>query len=127
MALGLDANALSALAEGDPTLERVIAGERALCLPVIVLGEYTFGIRQSRERVRYERWLGNRLHVFVMLNVDLETAREYAQIRSELNAVGRPIPTNDLWIAALARQHALPLVSRDRHFHSVPKLRVLTW
>jgi predicted nucleic acid-binding protein len=84
LALILDTNALAALA-----------------VPVIVLGEYLFGIRQSRFRARYEL--------------------------CELTLAGRPIPTNDVWIAALARQHQLAIVSRDRHFHGIKGLRAVAW
>jgi len=62
-----------------------------------------------------------------MLPVGAQTAACYAEIRSELKAAGRPIPTNDLWIAALAREHAHPVVSRDRHFASVRGLKLIAW
>ena len=55
--------------------------------------------------------------------VDEGTAEAYADVRDELKRSGRPIPGNDLWIAALARQHALPLLSRDRHFDFVPGIK----
>lgn len=123
----LDTNALSALAEGDAALGRVLAGQNSLAIPIIVLGEYLFGIRQSRERARYERWLKERLRLFTMLGADSDTAREYADIRTELKADGKPIPMNDLWIAAIARQNRAPLVSRDNHFQAVRALRLLSW
>jgi predicted nucleic acid-binding protein len=62
-----------------------------------------------------------------VLAVDEGTARHYADIRDELKRGGRPIPAKDLWIAALARQHALPLLSRDRHFDSVPGVMRIGW
>ena len=62
-----------------------------------------------------------------VLSVDNETASEYALIRGELRRSGRPIPGNDVWIAALARQHALPVLSRDHHFDVVPGLRRIGW
>lgn len=127
MALILDTNALSALAEGDIALDRIITGESELAIPIIVLGEYLFGIRHSRNRVRYERWLKERLGLFAVLNADSNTAREYADIRSELKSHGRPIPMNDLWIAAVARQWAIPLITRDAHFSVVQGLRLLSW
>jgi tRNA(fMet)-specific endonuclease VapC len=58
-----------------------------------------------------------------VLAVDKDTAEQYAEVRDELKRKGRPIPGNDVWIAALARQHALPLLSRDRHFDFVPRLK----
>jgi tRNA(fMet)-specific endonuclease VapC len=127
VALILDTNALSALAEGDESLRGALGGQYELAVPVIVLGEYLFGIQQSRLRVRYEQWLDANLQLFDMLLVGRETARHYAEIRRELKVAGRPIPSNDIWIAALTREHHSPLVSRDLHFEAVGGLRVVTW
>jgi tRNA(fMet)-specific endonuclease VapC len=123
----LDTNALSALAEGDGGLLQVLEGEPDLALPVIALGEYLYGIQQSRFQLRYERWLKTNLPVLELLAVGRETAQPYAEIRRELKTAGHPIPSNDLWIAALAREHNLPIVSRDRHFQAVRGLRLVTW
>ena len=123
----LDTNALSAFADGDEKLRRVIEDESELAVPVIALGEYLYGIRQSHFRSRYEQWLNVNLPLFDLLVVGRETAGRYAEIRRELKATGRPIPTNDLWIAALSREHRLPVVSRDSHFQAVRGLRLLTW
>lgn len=62
-----------------------------------------------------------------MLDVDRATASHYAEVRHQLKKDGRPIPENDVWIAALARQHQLPIVSRDAHFDSVRGIRRLGW
>ena len=123
----LDTNGLSAVAGGDLTLEPILREADEIALPVIVLGEYLYGIRQSRDRVRYERWLAESLPNYRVLAVDEETAAVYAEIRTELKRSGRPIPANDLWIAALTRRHALPLVSRDAHFDFVPGLKRIAW
>lgn len=123
----LDRSALSALADGEPQLQPVIAAAATLAIPVIALGEYRYGIRQSRERPHYERWLAELLAVSVVLNIDDGTAAQYAVIRSELKSLARPIPANDVWIAALCRQHALPVLSKDLHFDSVPELRRVSW
>jgi tRNA(fMet)-specific endonuclease VapC len=56
-----------------------------------------------------------------------ETAESYSEIRHELKAAGTPIPTNDLWIAAVARQHRFQIITRDTHFRAVRGLRVLAW
>ena len=123
----LDTSALSAFADGDPRLQRIVEVGSELSLPVIVLGEYLFGTHQSRWRARYQQWLDANLALFDLLFVGLATARYYAEIRRELRTLGKPIPSNDLWIAALAREHRLPLVSLDQHFEAVPGLRVLSW
>jgi predicted nucleic acid-binding protein len=123
----LDTNGLSALADGDVTLEPLLRKAAAVALPVIVLGEYRYGLQQSRHRARYERWLAEAVGAYQVLDVDEGTAGHYAEVREELKRKGRPIPANDLWIAALARQHRLPLISRDQHFDYVPGLKRLTW
>ena len=127
MAVILDTNALSAFADGDEKLLRAIENEPELALPTIVLGEYLYGIRQSRQRTSYEAWIQTNLPFFDLLPVVRETAERYAEIRHELKAAGIPIPTNDLWIAALARHHRLRLVTRDTHFRAVRGLHILAW
>ncbi len=85
-----------------------------LAVPVIVLGEYQYGIRLSRHRTRYESWLTELLATCRLLVVDERTAVLYAGIRHELKRSGHPIAENDIWIAALARQHNSPLVTLHR-------------
>ena len=123
----LDTNGLSAMADGDLTLEPLLHRVSAIAVPVIVLGEFRYGIRQSRNRAQYERWLAETVPLYRVLVVDDGTAEEYAEVRDELKRRGRQIPVNDLWIAALARQHALPLLSRDQHFDFVPGLKRVVW
>jgi predicted nucleic acid-binding protein len=123
----LDTNALSAFADGDEGLLRVIRDEEELALPVIVLGEYLYGIHRSRRRAQYERWLADTVAELRLLVVGEGTAEHYASIRSELKAAGRPIPSNDVWIAALAREHRLAIVSRDQHFQGIKGLRAVSW
>ena len=115
----LDTNALSAWAEGDQSVAAPLRSARRLILPSIVLGEYYFGIRQSRHRRRYEEWLSDNLPLVEIAAVTAATAANYAGIRLELKRAGTPIPPNDAWIAALARQHSLAVLSNDRHFDAV--------
>jgi predicted nucleic acid-binding protein len=124
----LDTDALSAFAGGDSALVAELGRAPALALPVIVLGEYRFGFVQSRWRAQYEEWLVQVVQRGVrILEITAETAACYAEIRSELKRAGQPIPSNDVWIAALCRQHALPLLSRDAHFDAVTGLRRVAW
>jgi predicted nucleic acid-binding protein len=94
---------------------------------VIVLGEYRYGIAQSRHRAIYENWLAGLLRDCAMLDINEPTTQHYAEITLELRRKAKPIPTNDLWIAALCRQHSLPLLSRDRHFDQVTGLKRIGW
>jgi len=123
----LDTNAFSAMAEGEPGLESVLRQATQVGIPVIVLGEYRFGIAQSRNRTHYEQWMSEYLPGFRILDIDEQTAHHYAEVRVELKKDGKPIPSNDVWIAALCRQHSLPVLSRDRHFDAVAGITRLTW
>ena len=119
----LDTNALSAWAEGAPAIRAPLRSAERLVVPSVVLGEYYFGIRQSRHRSRYEEWLRRYLPLAEIAAVTSATAAAYADIRLGLKRSGNPIPPNDVWIAALARQHALPVLSNDAHFDAVADVR----
>ncbi len=108
-----DTNAISALAEGDLALHRVLSGDRPWYLPSIALGEYRFGLMKSQRRAALETWLEEIEEACTVLMPDEVTARHYAEIRYALERSHTPIPYHDIWIAALAVQHELPVVSRD--------------
>lgn len=123
----LDTNALSGYLDRMPEAVEIVSEARELAIPVIVAGEFAFGIAQSRHREEYERSLQRMLDRCTVLEIDIETARHYAAIRLELKSSGKPIPANDLCIAALSRQHAIPVMSRDSHFDFVAGLRRRPW
>jgi tRNA(fMet)-specific endonuclease VapC len=116
----IDTNALSALAEGDPKVREAIRDASGPYLPVITLGEYRFGIMSARDHQRRLRWLADLTSSWKILEISAETARHYAEIRQSLKQQATPIPSNDTWIAALAREHRLPILTNDTHFNSVP-------
>jgi len=123
----LDTNAVSALLSGEPALARLLASSERHHLPVVVVGEYRYGLLRSRHRQTLQAFLDTLIRESLVLRIDESTAAHYAEVRNELRAAGRPIPENDVWIAALARQHNQPLVSRDEHFDEVAGLERLAW
>jgi tRNA(fMet)-specific endonuclease VapC len=123
----LDTNALSAFADDVAAAVEQIGTASELYVPAIVLGEYRFGIATSRRRREYETWLARGRAFWNILPVGEETAAHYAVIRQELKKAGTPLPGNDVWIAAVARQHDLPILTRDAHFDSVSGLTRLSW
>ena len=123
----LDTNAVSALLGGDPALGQVLAAHPRHHLPTVVIGEYRFGLLRSRHRRNLELLLGTLIRESIVLPVDETTAEVYSHVRDDLRNKGRPIPENDVWIAALAVQHAQPVVTRDDHFDYVSGLRRLAW
>lgn len=123
----LDTVAISALAEGEVCLTALLREDDRLFLSVISVGEFAFGIRESRHRKKATEWLGELTASYPVMDVTMATVTWYAEIRQQLKKKGRPIPANDIWIAAQAKEHALALVSRDRHFDYVDGLRRLIW
>ena len=92
----LDTSALSALIDGDPAIEGVIRDFESLKLNSISLGEYRFGILQSRHRTEYENQLSQLEADFEVLALDVTTATIYALVQHELKRLGRPIPYHDI-------------------------------
>ena len=123
----LDTNAISAWAEQEAALLRVLRGDRPWYLPSIALGEYRFGVVNSNRRAALERWLEGVEESCVVLAPDAVTARLYATMRDGLRRTNTPIPYHDIWIAALAEQHGLEVVTRDGHFDRIPGLRLISW
>jgi predicted nucleic acid-binding protein len=122
----LDTKALSAVADGELRALEEFARAWRVATPVIVLGEYRYGIALSRRRNEYERWLADALAICEVLEVGDATS-SYAEVRLELRRAGTPIPTNDIWIAALYRQHSMPILSRDEHFDLVDGVGRVGW
>ena len=123
----LDTNALSAFIDGDAVLGAILRTSGRAAIPVIVLGEFRYGIANSRHRSTYESWLQEHLTAFDVLSVTAETTHAYASIRVQLTQQGRPIPANDVWIAALAVEHDMPVMTRDQHFESVAGIKRVSW
>lgn len=123
----LDTNALSAFIDGNSALGEVLRRQSRVALPVIVIGEFRYGILGSRHRRAYEDWLDAHLPNFDVLSLSLDTASHYARLRLALRRLARPIPANDAWIAALALEHRLSVLSRDARFDVVPGLVRTSW
>jgi len=125
----VDTNALSALSYNDPALlarmERPDTPKPFLSF--ICLGEYRRGILRLARPENPLAMLEQICAAWPTLHSDNTTITHYAEIGDKLRALGRPIPTNDIWIAALARQHDMPILSRDRHFDDVPGIERIGW
>lgn len=123
----LDTNIVIALFAEDLSVEEQLEQAEEVFVPSIVLGELYFGACKSG---RVQQNLG-RIDEFALntavLASDADTAREYGVIKSTLQEKGQPIPENDIWIAAVARQHDLTLVTRDGHFKEVVHLKIEMW
>jgi tRNA(fMet)-specific endonuclease VapC len=123
----LDTNIVVGLFIDDPAIAGHFLQSPDVALSVTVLGELYYGAQKSNRVDENLARIDQFLEGVTVIDNDIATAYEYGAIRNELRLKGRPIPENDLWIAALARQHDLTVVSRDRHFAEVENLRWEQW
>ena len=124
MRVAIDTNRLTDLLRGDARLAERLGACDEVWVPLMVLGEIKAGFQGGTQRHRNEallqRFLG-KATVSVLLP-SRETAEHYARIFVQLKRAGTPVPDNDLWIAALALEHDLILITRDRHFERISQL-----
>ena len=122
--LALDTNRYVDAARGVPeVMDQLRAAER-IYLPLIVVGELRAGFVSGMRRGQNERVLQRFLstpRVELLLPDDL-TTHHYASLFAQLRRQGTPIPTNDIWIAAMVLQHGLTLYARDSHFDHLPQI-----
>jgi tRNA(fMet)-specific endonuclease VapC len=122
--LALDTNAYGAAARGDPKAVALLRAADRLVLPFVVLAELRAGFAAGTAGRRNEAALTRFLATprAEVLYADEQTTHHYASVFVQLRRQGTPIPTNDVWIAALVLQHDLVLFTQDAHFSRLPQI-----
>ena len=123
----LDTNIIVALFKDDETVRAKLTSASEVFTPVIAIGELTYGAMNSAKVENNLAQVREFAEAVTVLACDLGTAEQYGRIKSELKAKGRPLPENDIWIAALASQHSLTVVTRDQHFNEIEGLPLEKW
>lgn len=123
--VALDTNRLTDLFQGDAALAAFLGTCDEVWIPFVVLAEMKAGFYGGTRQAHNEALLANLLarETVAILFAGRETTEHYARIFVQLKRAGTPVPDNDLWIAAMAMEHDLALITRDRHFDKVPQLR----
>jgi tRNA(fMet)-specific endonuclease VapC len=123
----LDTNAIIALQRENESIRKLLRVASDVFIPVIAIGELYFGAYKSQRvednRKAVSAFTENR----IILRTDENTADMYGQIKQQLRDKGRPIPENDIWIAACAIQYDLVLLTQDKHFEAVDNLITIGW
>ncbi|RMG08906.1 MAG: type II toxin-antitoxin system VapC family toxin [Cyanobacteria bacterium J055] len=123
----LDTNIIIALFADEAIVKNNLAQASEVFIPSFAIGELCYGARKSgRVRENLAR-IDELVASSAILECDAETARQYGEVKNKLRLKGRPLPENDIWIAALALQHDLILVTRDAHFQEVENLPIVVW
>ena len=123
----LDTNVVVAHLRNDPDLTARLRATPAIYMPWVVLGELHYGALRAQRREAQLALIRDFLQTAIVLLPDRSTSERYGQVKAELAGIGKLIPDNDIWIAAVARQFDLPLATRDAHFTHVPRLKTLAW
>ena len=123
----LDTNIVIAIFANDAAVINALTKAKEVFVPSITLGELYYGAhKSSRVEASIER-----IEEFAVsssvLNCNAETSQQYGKIKNGLRVKGRPIPENDIWIAAICKQHGLTLISRDEHFKEIDGLPITAW
>jgi len=119
-----DTNAMTRLFDGDERILSALAGAETVFLSVFVLGELYAGFKAGHKEKQNRDVIRRFLDKATVLDATHETAEVYAQVKSALKKAGRPIPINDVWIAAQALETGAVLLTHDSHFQAVPGLRI---
>lgn len=123
----LDTNVIIALFAKEPVVRERLSNADEVFVPCIVLGEMYFGAYKS---LRIKENLA-RINEFVLnstvLACDTDTTKKYGDIKNHLKEKGQPLPENDIWIAAVAQQYDLTLITRDTHFLIIENLKIESW
>ena len=123
----LDTNIIVALFKDDENVRTKIAASAEVFVPAIAIGELHYGAQHSAKVEKNMKQVREFAAASTVLPVELTTAEHYGKIKNELKTKGRPLPENDVWIAAIARQHALTVVTRDQHFKEINGLLLDEW
>jgi len=123
----IDTNIVIALFNNDNKIIEELSQSDSIAIPSIVVGELFYGAYNSLNQKENLNRIIEFCNDCELISCDFFTANYYGQIKRQLKVSGNPIPENDIWIAAIAMQHKLPLVSRDNHFLKIDNLTTINW
>ena len=123
----LDTNIIIGVFTGDMAIAEKIRNGNNLFLASPTVGELHYGAQKSNRVPENLHRINTFVEEHIFLPCDLETAQWYGIIKERLQRKGRPIPNNDIWIAAIALQYDLILVTRDSHFDEIESLQTEYW
>ncbi|MCD6013433.1 MAG: PilT protein domain protein [Flavipsychrobacter sp.] len=123
----LDTNIIIELFNGNKAIADKInlLSEFSIC--AIVLGELYIGINRVANKQKHLKTLNDFLQLCTVLEVDSVTAMHYGEIVATLYKKGKPVPVNDIWIAACAKQHGYMIVTHDKHFKEIHGITIKHW
>ncbi|WP_315814211.1 type II toxin-antitoxin system VapC family toxin [Paraflavitalea speifideaquila] len=123
----LDTNIVIEVFDGNKDVADKISKLSEFYISSIVLGELYIGVNRVTNKAKHLKKVNDFLKLCTVINIDSETAIHYGETIAALYKKGKPLPINDVWIAASAIQHDLTLITRDKHFNEISNLKVKSW
>ena len=123
----LDTNIISALFKVEEIIASKITEANEIYIPVIAIGELYYGAELTGDKSKYIIHIEDIKSSYPVLIVDEITVKQYGSIKAALRRKGKPIPENDIYIAALALQHNLAVATRDKHFKEIDGISIVEW
>ncbi len=118
----IDTNIVIKLLNGDKPISELFDTLDNICFPVIVIGELMYGANKSSRRESNLKLFTDFVNEYQVLGINADVAEVYGRIKHELVKKGVNIPENDIWIAAIAINYDMRLITADGHFASIPDL-----
>ena len=123
----LDTNIIISLFAKDSQIHDRIAKAEEVFVPCVAIGELYFGAYRSIKLEENLALIDEFAFNNTVLPCDTGIAKKYGDIKNSLREKGQPIPENDIWIAAIALQYGLTLITKDSHFEAIENLKIETW
>ncbi len=123
----LDTSILIGMFAAETVVKEKLAQAREVFIPSIAVGELYYGAWKSQRHRENIAQVDELVAESAVLGCNAETARWYGEVKNALRLKGRPVPENDLWIAAIALEHDLVVATRDAHFREIDNLKVEMW
>ena len=123
--IAIDTNIAIALLNNQPNIYSILSKFDIIYLPITVCGELLFGAKNSKLSIKNTKRYIEFIESCELLDTNLVVAQNYASIRFELKEKGKPIPENDIWIAAICVTNNIPLCTSDMHFNNIDELKVV--
>lgn len=121
----VDTNVIIDILRGKQELSKIINNEVILIMPTIVLGELFYGANKSNRFDKKKEEISQIKNFFEVTSITERTAEIYGEVKNELKLKGKPIPENDIWIASVALELNLPLLTKDKHFSNLKRLKII--
>lgn len=123
----LDSNIVIEVLEGNKEIADKINKLKEFYIPSIVVGELYVGVNRVTNKAKHLKMLQSFLKLCTVLDADSETAMYYGEMMAALYKKGKPVPTNDVWIAAIAKQYELTVITKDKHFKEIEGISIKHW